>query len=91
MPGAGFREDRTRYTLAMTTDAERYPDNAEGPYFTTRDCVLCHTCHESAPEHFDMSPDGDHMIVIRQPRTETETMLCNQAMEGCPMDAIQKT
>ncbi|HMS16688.1 MAG TPA: ferredoxin [Planctomycetota bacterium] len=73
----------------MPYDEQRYPDNADGAYYTTRDCVLCHTCHESAPGHFAMSADGDHMVVILQPTTQEERDLCAAAMEGCPMVAIR--
>jgi ferredoxin len=73
----------------MAESDEKYPDNVSGPYYTTRDCVLCHTCHEMAPTHFAMSSDGDHMVVVLQPRSDEEKALVAEAMEGCPMDAIR--
>jgi ferredoxin len=72
----------------MADKSRRHVDNAPGPFYVDRDCVLCTTCHEIAPAFFPMSRDETHRYVARQPATPEEIALVRAAMDGCPMGAI---
>jgi ferredoxin len=45
-------------------------------------------CRETAPANFTRSDDGGYSYVFKQPTTPEEEALCKEAMEGCPVEAI---
>ena len=72
----------------MSDLSERYEDNVPGKFYTNKNCVLCNECFDIAPAHFKMADAGDHIIVHAQPTTAEGDALCQEAMDGCPMDAV---
>ncbi len=59
-----------------------------GPYYVDSDCISCEACVETAPDFFVMDEESDLAKVIKQPQTDDEKALCEEAIEACPSDAI---
>jgi ferredoxin len=72
----------------MADKANKFPDNAPGPYFVDDQCIACDACVNEAPGHFAMNDEEGHAYVMKQPETEAEKAACEAAKEGCPVDAI---
>lgn len=72
----------------MPTPHHRYPQNAPGPFFVNADCIDCDACRHHAPAFFARDDEAAHSFVVRQPVTPEETDLCNEALDGCPVEAI---
>lgn len=70
----------------MSEEKEKNPKNVPGKFYVTTDCLVCDACVFSAPNNFRMD---DHLTyVYKQPSTPEEEKQCQEAMEGCPMEAI---
>lgn len=72
----------------MADKENKYPENKPGKYFVDRECIACDACVMSAPDNFSMDEDDGHAFVSRQPETPEEEEQCEEAMEGCPVEAI---
>jgi NitT/TauT family transport system substrate-binding protein len=56
-------------------------------YKVTEECISCHACVEVAENNFKM---GDEIAyVYKQPENEEEESLCEEALEICPVGAIE--
>jgi len=71
----------------MADPNDRNEGNVPGSFFTDSECIDCNLCAETAPEFFQASDDGYH-IVHKQPVTDDEIALAEEALEGCPAEAI---
>ena len=74
--------------LIMATKEDKYEDNAAGKYYCDTECIDCDLCRETAPENFTRNDDGGYSYLYKQPENEEEEALCQEAMEGCPVEAI---
>jgi ferredoxin len=72
----------------MADKTKKYPENIKGRYFVDKECIACDACVLAAPDHFGMHEDDGHAFVIKQPTGPAEEELCQEAMEGCPVEAI---
>ena len=72
----------------MADAANKYSDNVEGKFFVDDQCIDCDLCRETAPANFKRNDDGGHSYVYKQPDTPEEESLCQEAMDGCPVEAI---
>ena len=72
----------------MAEKDNKYPENVEGRYYVDNECIACDACVMTAPDHFGMDEDDGHAFVIKQPEGSDEEELCEEAMEGCPVEAI---
>jgi ferredoxin len=72
----------------MATKEDKYEDNAAGKYYCDTECIDCDLCRETAPENFTRNDDGGYSYLYKQPENEEEEALCQEAMEGCPVEAI---
>lgn len=45
-------------------------------------------CVDTAPNNFKMTDDGTHAYVYKQPENNSEKELSDEALAGCPVDAI---
>ncbi len=72
----------------MAEFANHYPDNVAGKYYVDNQCIDCDLCRETAPQNFTRNDDGGHSFVFKQPTSEDEEKQCQEAMEGCPVEAI---
>lgn len=70
-------------------DAEnKYSQNTPGAYYVDDQCIDCDLCRETAPANFKRDDDGGHSFVYKQPESDEETNLCEEALAGCPVEAI---
>jgi ferredoxin len=72
----------------MADSTNKYPDNSPGKYFVDNNCIDCDLCRETAPANFTRNDDGGYSYVFKQPSTPDEEKLCEEAREGCPVEAI---
>jgi ferredoxin len=72
----------------MADVANKYPENVAGKFYVDDQCIDCDLCRETAPASFKRNDDGGHTYVYKQPESPEEEALCNEAMEGCPVEAI---
>jgi ferredoxin len=72
----------------MADKANKYPDNVPGKFYCDSQCIDCDLCRNTAPDFFTRSNDGGYSFVHQQPRTPSEVALCEEALEGCPVEAI---
>lgn len=72
----------------MADLANKYAENVTGVYYVDDQCIDCDLCRETAPANFTRNDDGGHSYVYKQPLSDDEKTLCQEAMEGCPVEAI---
>lgn len=66
-----------------------YGDNLKGgPYYVDKTCIDCHACNETAPEFFTSPDEGGYSFVKKHPMTPEDVDKCEEALEGCPVEAI---
>ena len=67
---------------------DKYEDNVDGEFYVDDQCIDCDLCRETAPDNFTRNEDGGYSYVYKQPENDEERALCDEAMEGCPVEAI---
>ncbi len=72
----------------MADSSNKYADNVPGRFYVDDQCIDCDLCRETAPANFARSEEGGHSYVSKQPETPEEEALSQEAMEGCPVEAI---
>ena len=72
----------------MADAANKQPENAGGNYYVDDQCIDCDLCRETAPENFKRQEDGGDSFVYKQPENDDESSQGEEAMEGCPVEAI---
>jgi ferredoxin len=72
----------------MAEIENKYPENIEGNFYVDDQCIDCDLCRETAPDNFTRSDDEGYSYVYKQPTTPEQEALCQEAMEGCPVEAI---
>lgn len=72
----------------MASKADKFPDNLDGKYYVDTQCIVCGACESTAGDFFKLSDDGSHDVVYKQPVSEEDMRICEEAREGCPVDAI---
>lgn len=55
-------------------------------------CISCGRCFEHAPENFEADTDrgAGRSFVCKQPETEDEVEACLEAIDLCPVEAIEE-
>lgn len=74
----------------MSNPTERSPDNAPGSYYVDESCIDCDQCRVMAPEIFGRNEDTGLGYVKRQPVTEDEILLADEALAACATNSIHK-
>lgn len=72
----------------MAEKDSKWEDNVAGKYYVDDQCIDCDLCRETAPDNFTRSDDGGYSFVYKQPENSEQEELCQEAMEGCPVEAI---
>jgi ferredoxin len=72
----------------MADKQNKLQENAAGAYYVDDQCIDCDACRETAPNFFRRNDDKGYSYVYRQPATENEKAECEEALEGCPVEAI---
>jgi ferredoxin len=72
----------------MAISADKWSSNVPGKYYVDQQCIDCDLCRETAPLNFKRDDEGGYSIVYKQPTTPEEVQQCEEALEGCPVEAI---
>ena len=72
----------------MADKDDKYPENIKGTFYVDRSCIACDACITTAPDNFSMDDEDGHAFITKQPVGEEEKELCEEALEGCPVEAI---
>lgn len=72
----------------MADPTQKQKENVPGKYYVDSQCIDCDLCRETAPNNFTRSDEGGYSYVYKQPSTPEEEKLCEEAMAGCPVEAI---
>ncbi len=72
----------------MADKSESWEDNVPGNWYVDKNCILCGVCIDVASANFKESEAGDHACVSKQPVNESETSVCNDAKDQCPVESI---
>ncbi|MDR2812212.1 MAG: ferredoxin [Puniceicoccales bacterium] len=71
----------------MVNRDDRIDENVPGQFYVDDQCIDCDMCRNLAPDFFGMASEGGS-FVKKQPVTPEEIVLCQEAMECCPVEAI---
>lgn len=80
--------DSLSCVLPMADKTDKWEDNVTGKFYVDQQCIDCDLCRETAPDFFTRNDDGGYSFVKNQPDTEEGIALCQEALEGCPVEAI---
>lgn len=72
----------------MAENTKRLPTNVPGRWYVDANCIDCDLCRETAPSVFKRDDENGNSFVFHQPATEDELKLAQEAMDGCPVEAI---
>ncbi len=72
----------------MADPNDRVEENVPGPYYVDSLCIDCDVCRDTAPDNFTRADDKGYSYVFKQPSTQEENELCQEAMAACPVEAI---
>ncbi len=72
----------------MADSNDRVPESVPGQYYVDMQCIDCDVCRDTAPDNFTRSDSGGYSYVYKQPQTEDERALSEEALMACPVEAI---
>jgi ferredoxin len=72
----------------MPDPNDKVPGQPSGRYYVDTQCIDCDLCRETAPDNFVRNDEEGFSFVYKQPETEAEELLCKDAMDNCPVEAI---
>lgn len=72
----------------MANLSDRNPENVPGRYYIDSSCIDCDQCRVMAPDLFVRNADTGLSYVQRQPVTEAEIALAEEAMAACATESI---
>lgn len=72
----------------MADKTKKMPENARGTFYVDHECIDCDLCRETAPMCFTRHDENGYSFVMKQPEDEKEARLCQEALDGCPVEAI---
>lgn len=76
------------YGFRMPDPNDKNPRNVVGAYYNDMSCTDCDLCRVIAPTIFVRDDEEALTYVARQPRTEAEVELAEEALNGCPTETI---
>ena len=68
--------------------SDKLPDNARGKFYVDNQCIDCDVCRDTSPANFTRHEDNGYSYVYKQPETDEEFELCEEALNACPVEAI---
>lgn len=72
----------------MADRNDKVKGSVPGAYYVDNNCIDCALCPSIAPDFFDSSDELRVSFVYKQPQTDAEREMCNDAKDSCPVDAI---
>ena len=73
---------------SMADKNQKHPLTVAGLYFTDDTCIDCDLCREIAPSVFKRDDQTGSSYVWKQPATEAEQSLAQEALQACPSETI---
>lgn len=67
----------------------KFAENAPGRYSVNIECIDCDLCRQIAPANFVREKVKGHSYVAVQPENAREEAQCRDALEACPVGAIE--
>jgi ferredoxin len=72
----------------MAEIRDKLSDNAPGKFFVDSQCIDCDVCRDTSPANFRRNDENGYSYVYKQPETDEERELCEEALNACPVEAI---
>ena len=72
----------------MADRSNKVSSNVTGRFYVDDTCTDCDLCRGKAPQFFGRDDSIGLSIVYRQPISEEEIALANEAMSECPTESI---
>ena len=72
----------------MADPRNKLPDNTVGKFYVDRECIDCDVCRDTSPANFARNDENGYSFVYKQPESEDESALCEEALMACPVEAI---
>lgn len=72
----------------MADKESKLPENAPGKFYVDDQCIDCDACRATAPDNFDRDEEKGYSFLSKQPENDEEAQLCQDALDGCPVEAI---
>jgi len=72
----------------MAEKNAKLSDNVPGKFYVDDQCIDCDACRATAPDNYARNEEQGYSYVSKQPENEEELNLCQEALEGCPVEAI---
>lgn len=72
----------------MPDNTNKHPLNAPGKYYNDLSCIDCDMCREIAPMIFVRDDEEGYSYALRQPASEREIALVEEAIRACPTETI---
>lgn len=72
----------------MAEVIDKLKDNVDGRFYVDSQCIDCDVCRDTSPANFRRNDDNGYSYVYKQPETEEERKLCEEAISACPVEAI---
>jgi ferredoxin len=67
---------------------DKLADNTPGRFYVDAQCIDCDVCRDTSPANFRRNDDNGYSYVYKQPETDEERELCEEAFNACPVEAI---
>ena len=67
---------------------DKLPENTGGKYYVDDQCIDCDVCRDTSPDNFTRYDENGYSYVHKQPTTQEEEELCEEALMSCPVEAI---
>ena len=72
----------------MADPNDRVAENVSGEYYVDAQCIDCDVCRDTAPDNFTRADRNGYSFVYKQPESDAEQALCEDALLACPVEAI---
>lgn len=67
---------------------DKLRDNVPGKFYVDKQCIDCDVCRDTSPANFTRNDNAGYSYLYKQPETQEELDLCDEAMMACPVEAI---
>lgn len=72
----------------MADKDDKVPGQVDGSFYVDTQCIDCDLCRETAPDNFRRNDEEGYSYVYKQPETDEERELSEEARDNCPVEAI---
>jgi ferredoxin len=67
---------------------DKVKENVCGAFYVDSSCIDCDVCRDTSPKNFTRNDENGYSYVYKQPETDEEIELCEEALSVCPVEAI---